>query len=337
MSHATSSSDLPQTSQLQLFAPNSLQSSPSHLPVSLQTSIASSSTASSPSQVPLGMSTAHEIIAELGSSLRPVDVDSHIPLPPVHKSIQVWKRWLSNRIVVHARQSVLDPDDIHVCLTAPDIQTGGMMLWRYLLSALGDGERVILSDLPGESNTKLIGNFPLWALFQEGDSVWSVFVIFPQLFLRCYLHLFICSGAAVGSGARRSVIAALISKAVSDPSLCKIVNAEVYYSLATSKACITKSQHLEMRVFGVACMLFMFTFELAPDPVSPALLQFSITGLSDIMDIDFIRSFAPETAMKLAVWPLNFDTPLNIGQNPSGQNAMANLVYEHLDMQVGFI
>lgn len=78
----------------------------------------------------------------------------------------------------------------------------------------------------------------------------------------------------------------------------------------------------------------MYTFELAPDPVSPALLQFSIAGLANIMDINFIRSFAPETATKLAAWPLEYDAALGISQIPNGQNAMANLVYEHLDMQV---
>lgn len=122
--------------------------------------------------------------------------------------------------------------------------------------------------------------------------------------------------------------------AVADPSLCKVINAESYYTLATSRALITEPQRLEIRVFAVACILFMFTFELAPDPVSPALLQFSIAGLPDIMDISFIRAFAPETAAKLDMWPLDHNAPLNIGRNPNGRNLLANLVYEHLDMQV---
>lgn len=95
-------------------------------------------------------------------------VDSDIPLP-VHHSIQLWKRWLSNKVIGHARQMATSVG--HVSVTAPDIKTGCVMLWQYLCSALGDREAIVLSDLPGQPE---MNKFPLWALFQEEDSVWSM-------------------------------------------------------------------------------------------------------------------------------------------------------------------
>jgi hypothetical protein len=137
-------------------------------------------------------------------------------------------------------------------------------------------------------------------------------------------------------GMKRAVIAALLSKVVGDPNICKVVNAEVYYSLAFPKAQITTNHGLDIRALAVLCLLYIFTFELAPDPISPALLQFSIGGMADIIDIAFVRSFAPETANKLAVWPLDHDSPLVIGPNLTGQNQLANLICEHLEMQVRY-
>lgn len=142
------------------------------------------------------------------------------------------------------------------------------------------------------------------------------------------------SGHGVGAGTKRAVIAALLHKVAGDLNLCKAVNAEVYYSLTFSKAQITKSQRLHIRVLAVLCLFYIFTFELSPDPISPALLQFCASGMEGIIDIDFVRSFAPETANKLSVWPLHDDIPLVIGSNPGGQNLLANLVCEHLDMLV---
>lgn len=103
-------------------------------------------------------------------------VDSDIAPPSVHRSIQLWKRWLSNKVIGHARQMATSAG--HVSVTAPDIETGCVMLWRYLRSALGDGEAIVLSDLPGQPE---LNKFPLWALFQEEDSVWSMYAIFPNL------------------------------------------------------------------------------------------------------------------------------------------------------------
>ena len=114
----------------------------------------------------------------------------------------------------------------------------------------------------------------------------------------------------------------------------KAVNAEVYYSLAFPRAQITTNHGWDICALAVLCLLYVFTFELALDPISPALLQFSIGGMVDIIDIAFVRSFAPKTANKLAVWPLDHDSPLMIGPNLTGQNQVANLIYEHLEMQV---
>lgn len=58
--------------------------------------------------------------------------------------------------------------------------------------------------------------------------------------------------------------------------------------------------------------------------------------MADIIDIAFVQSFAPETANKLAVWPLDHDSPLVIGPNLTGQNQLANLICEHLEMQVRY-
>jgi hypothetical protein len=92
----------------------------------------------------------------------------------------------------------------------------------------------------------------------------------------------------VGIGAKHAVVAWLIQRAVGDPNLCKVVNSEVYYSLATRKAPISQDQRLEFRVFGFSCMLYIFTFQLCLDPVSPALLHFCIGGLQSLYDINFI-------------------------------------------------
>lgn len=122
---------------------------------------------------------------------------------------------------------------------------------------------------------------------------------------------------------------------VKDTTICKAVNVEGYVSLATRRAKISESQAREMRAFGLLCMLFLFTFELAPDPVSPGLILFILGGLKNITDIKTIRRFAPETAKKLSAWPLDHNALLSIGNNSGGeQDPAANLIFEHLDMQV---
>ena len=75
-------------------------------------------------------------------------------------------------------------------------------------------------------------------------------------------------------------------------------------------------------------MLYTFTFLLAPDPVSPALLKYCIGGLQSLINIDFIQSFSPGTAN---VWPL---TPLDLHQSHNWQVTVGNLASEHLEMLV---
>jgi hypothetical protein len=148
------------------------------------------------------------------------------------------------------------------------------------------------------------------------------------------LHFSDASGEAVGIGAKRAVVGWLILRAVNDPNLCKAVNSEVYYSLATRMAPLSKDQNLEFQVLGFCCMLYMFTFQLSPDSISPALIQFCIGGLQSLIDIDFIQGFAPETAVKLHAWPLDHTVPLNLSQDLHEQVTAANLALEHLDMMV---
>jgi len=109
---------------------------------------------------------------------------------------------------------------------------------------------------------------------------------------------------------------------------------EGYYSITTRRAPINDDQALDLRVFGLSCMLYMVTFELAPDPVSPALLQFAIGNLESIIDMSFIREFAPETAAKLNVWPLDPLADLEFSGALDGKDLLANLVCEHLEMTV---
>src|ERR1700749_1936831 len=97
---------------------------------------------------------------------------SNIPLP-VHPNIRSWKRWRSSKVSGHTHR-IATPVD-HVSITAPDIETGSTILWWYLCLALGESEVVVLSDLPGNPDTKAMNNFPLWALFQEEDSVWKMY------------------------------------------------------------------------------------------------------------------------------------------------------------------
>ena len=74
-------------------------------------------------------------------------------------------------------------------------------------------------------------------------------------------------GEAVGCGAKCLVVGSLLMMKVNDNTICKVVNAEGYFSLATRWAKISESQAREMCAFGLLCMLFLFTFELALDPV----------------------------------------------------------------------
>src|ERR1700683_2252429 len=136
------------------------------------------------------------------------------------------------------------------------------------------------------------------------------------------------SSEGIGIGVKRAVIASLLQRAITDPNLCKMVNSEGHYSLATRKATINKELQLEFRVFGFVCMLYTFIFLLAPDPVSPALLKYCIGGLQSLINIDFIQSFSPGTAN---VWPL---TPLDLHQSHNWQVTVGNLASEHLEMLV---
>ena len=95
------------------------------------------------------------------------------------------------------------------------------------------------------------------------------------------------SGEAVGIGAKRAAINALLKQGIANPNICKPVNTEGYYAIATRKAPINEKQSLDLRAFGLACMLYFATFELVPDPVSPALLQFAVGNLNSIIDISF--------------------------------------------------
>lgn len=155
---------MPSIQQLiQSFAPSSLQPSTSVMP--------------SPPRFPFSreIATTRDPLAEVRSDLPCESVDiivSDIPLP-VHRNIRSWKKWLSNKVVAHAIRIAAPVD--HVSITAPDIETGSTMLWQYLRSALGENEGVVLSDLPGNPGTKAMNNFPLWALFQEEDSVWNMY------------------------------------------------------------------------------------------------------------------------------------------------------------------
>ena len=115
-------------------------------------------------------------------------------------------------------------------------------------------------------------------------------------------------GEAVGCGAKRSVVGSLLVMKVNNNTICKVVNAEGYFSLATRQAKISESQAREMHAFGLLCMLFLFMFELAPDPISPGLILFTIGGLRNITNIKTIQRFAPETAKKLSAWPLDHHT-----------------------------
>lgn len=75
-------------------------------------------------------------------------------------------------------------------------------------------------------------------------------------------------------------------------------------------------------------MLFTFTFELAPDPVSPSLILFKIGRLESIINIKTIHCFAPETANKLLTWPLNHNALQSIGNNSdSRHDEVADLVF----------
>ena len=123
---------------------------------------------------------------------------------------------------------------------------------------------------------------------------------------------------------------------VKDTTICKVVNAEGYFSLATRKTRISESQAYEMHAFRLLCMLFMFMFKLAPDPVSLSLILLMIGGLEGIMDVRTILHFAPETANKLSAWPLNYSALASIGNNSGRQDPAGDLVFEHLDMQVNF-
>ena len=124
---------------------------------------------------------------------------------------------------------------------------------------------------------------------------------------------------------------------VKDTTICKAVNTEAYFSLATRKAKISKPQAHEMRAFGLLCMLFMFTFELEPDPVSPSLILFIIGGLESITNTETICCFAPETAKKLLAWPLDHNALQSIGNSSGGRcDEAADLIFEHLDMQVNY-
>ena len=142
-------------------------------------------------------------------------------------------------------------------------------------------------------------------------------------------------GKAVGCGAKCSVVGSLLMMKVNDNIICKVVNAEGYFSLATRWAKISESQTCEMHAFGLLCMLFLFTFELALDPVSPGLILFTIGRLKNITNIKTVQWFAPEMAKNLSAWPLNHHTLLSIGNNSGGRwDPAANLIFEHLNMQV---
>ncbi|KZP10894.1 hypothetical protein FIBSPDRAFT_962673, partial [Athelia psychrophila] len=197
---------------------------------------------------------------------------------------------------------------VHIRATC--ISSGASMLWRKLRSLLGGMDNVDISDLPGDAWEKQIGEFELFALFREQASdTWII-------------------GQGVGPGAKRAVIGALLQVCIQDVRLCKQVNAEGYYSLATYSASITPDHSLDIQTLALLCLLYIFTFELAPDPISPALFQFAIGGLPSIIDLNFVSSFAPETAQKLAAWPLDTATPLDL----SSQD-VRNIIFEHLDMQ----
>ena len=142
------------------------------------------------------------------------------------------------------------------------------------------------------------------------------------------------SGEAVGIGAKCAAINALLKQGIANPNICKPVNTEGYYAIATRKAPINEKQSLDLRAFGLACMLYFATFELVPDPVSPALLQFAVGNLNSIIDIPFIREFAPETAMKLGIWPLDSTADLEFGLALDGKDHLTNLACEHLEMMV---
>jgi hypothetical protein len=270
--------------------------------------------------------------SSLSSSRAPVPAMNQVPnldSVPRHDSIRDWKVWLIKKVNAHlAAQPEPQPS---VYFSSPSISLASILLWRYLESALGDGKDVKVFDLPGEN---IVGKFPLYLLFGGRGELWSVCVTFSFCLVICHLIAIVNSGQGVGTGTKRAVITALLHKTVGDLNLCKAVNAEIYYSLTFPKAQITDSQYLHIRVLAVLCLLYIFTFELAPDPISPALLQFCLSGMDGIIDIDFVRCFAPETANKLSVWPLSHDIPLVIGPNPEGQNLLANLVCEHLDMLV---
>lgn len=142
------------------------------------------------------------------------------------------------------------------------------------------------------------------------------------------------SGEGVGEGAKRAVIADLVNKKTKDVTLCKAVNSEMYYTLATRKAPISPSQYEECRAFGFLNMLFMATFELAPDPTSPSLIQWACGGLDSLIDLCFVGIYAPETASKLAAWPVDPNTCLVLDDCITGTNPLTNLIIEHLEMLV---
>lgn len=88
-----------------------------------------------------------------------------------HDNIRDWKAWLTEKVNEHL-ETLEDQPSVYI--QASSIASGGVLLWRYLQSALGDGDDVEVSDLPG-ANT--IGNFPLCTLFGGRGELWSMYVI----------------------------------------------------------------------------------------------------------------------------------------------------------------
>ena len=142
------------------------------------------------------------------------------------------------------------------------------------------------------------------------------------------------SGDGVGIGVKCATVDALLKQGIANTNICKLINIEGYYSIVTRKAPISDKQSLDLHVFGLACMLHFFTFELAPDPIPPALLQFAMGNLDSIIDIGFIREFALETAQKLRIWSLDFTVDLQFSHASDGKDPLANLVCEHLEMMI---
>jgi hypothetical protein len=97
---------------------------------------------------------------------------------------------------------------------------------------------------------------------------------------------------------------------LSDTTFWRSSFTEEYFSL-TPRLTTSSFRKTRIKAFGSLVLLcFYMSGGVSPDPVSPFLLLSALAGDEALLDLEFIKTLAPDCAKTLEYWPLDHLAPL---------------------------